>query len=371
MRVAFLSTFYPFRGGIAQFNALLYKTVEEQGHEVKAFTFTCQYPSVLFPGKTQYVTESDNAIPVESEAVLNTVNPFSYQTTVNKIAAWKPDVLILRYWMSFFAPSLGHVANRLKRKGVKVICIVDNALPHESRFFDKPLSKLFLKQCSACVVMSDVVQKDLLTLHPQARYQYLPHPLYTHFGEKVEKEKAQNELSLQAGKKTLLFFGLIRDYKGLDWLIQSMSMLDDSCQLIIAGESYGSFDKYESLIKESPAASRIKVFNEYIADKRVPIFFSASDLLILPYKSATQSGVISVAYHFDLPILATDVGGLRHSLEPNGTGLICAPSPKNLAEQIKHFFELGSEPFVEAIKKEKERLTWAKFAEGLLKLSFF
>lgn len=368
MRVAFLSTFYPFRGGIAQFNALLYKAVERQGHEVKAFTFTCQYPSFLFPGKTQYLTDADEAIPIDSEAVLNTANPFSYQTAVNKIACWKPDVLILRYWMTYFAPSLGHVANRLRKKGVKVICIVDNALPHESRFFDKPLSTLFLRQCSAYVVMSDVVKDDLLRLNPKAYYRHLPHPLYDHFGEKVKQSTARESLSLPTEKKTLLFFGLIRDYKGLDWLIRAMSLLDDSYQLLIAGECYGSFDKYDELIKASPAHSRIRVYNEYIDDKRVPAFFSAADLLILPYKSATQSGVISIAYHFDLPVLATDVGGLRASLEPNGTGLICHPSVESIASGIREFFDQGSKGFVAAISKEKERLSWERFAGDILSL---
>ncbi len=365
MRIAYLSTFYPFRGGIAQFNALLYQALEKQGHEVKAFTFTCQYPGFLFPGKTQYVTEKDHAIPIDSEAVLNTINPFSYESTARKIEDWRPDVLIMKYWMSFFAPSLGHVAKKLKNKGVKVVCVIDNAIPHEPKFFDKPLTRLFFNQCSRFVVMSEAVKRDLLQLKPDADFILKPHPLYNHFGEKLDHAEACRLLGLDTNKKTLLFFGLIRDYKGLDLLIQAMSLLDNSYQLVIAGESYGSFDKYEAQIKTSPAVERIKVFNEYIDDTRVPEFFSAADVLVLPYKSATQSGVIPVAYHFEVPIVATDVGGLRETIEPARTGLVCTPDVESIATQINQLFEMGKTRFVEAIDKEKSNLSWDGFAESL------
>ncbi|MDL2224579.1 glycosyltransferase, partial [Bacteroidales bacterium OttesenSCG-928-M06] len=266
MRIAYLSTFYPFRGGIAQFNALLYKTLESQGHEIKAYTFSCQYPTVLFPGKSQYVTEKDNAIHIESIPVLNTANPFSYEATVREILKWSPDVLIMKYWMSFFAPSLGHVANRLRKKGVKVIVVVDNALPHEPRFFDKPFAKLFFNQVDGFIVMSDAVKNDLLTLKPNANYLQIPHPLYDHFGEKISLKEARGKLGIDEDKKTLLFFGLIRDYKGLDILIDAMDLLDDSYQLIIAGESYGSFEKYQKQIDNSSAKTRIRIINRYIDD---------------------------------------------------------------------------------------------------------
>lgn len=365
MRIAFLSTFYPFRGGIAQFNALLYKSMEEQKQEVKAYTFTCQYPSVLFPGKTQYVTESDKAIPIDSKAILNTVNPFSYEKTARKILKWKPDVLVIKYWMSFFAPSLGHVAKRLKNKGVKIICIIDNAIPHETRFFDKPLARLFFRQCTHFIVMSDVVRNDLHQLYPEAHSLLLPHPLYNHFGEKQDRKTACETLNLHPDKKTLLFFGLIRDYKGLDLLIDAMASTDESYQLIIAGESYGDFGKYRQIIDVSPAKNRIQVRNRYIADEEVPILFSAADALILPYKSATQSGVIPIAYHFEVPVLATDVGGLKETIEQAGTGLICQPTAASLAEGIQKIFQSDRTVFVANIQKEKKALSWENFAETL------
>ncbi|MDR0864320.1 MAG: glycosyltransferase [Candidatus Symbiothrix sp.] len=366
MRIAYLSTFYPFRGGIAQFNALLYQALEKQGHTVKAYTFTCQYPSVLFPGKTQYVTEKDRAIPIDSEAVLNTVNPFSYETAARKILKWQPDVLVMKYWMSFFSPALAHVANRLKKKGVKVVCIIDNAIPHEPRFFDKTLARLLFNQCTHFIVMSEVVKKDLLSLKPDAKYLLKPHPLYDHFGEKITSAEARKTLNLDVHKKTLLFFGLIRDYKGLDWLMDAMAELDDSYQLLIAGESYGSFEKYQKQIDQSPAKERMNVLNQYIDDKEVPVLFSAADVLVLPYKSATQSGVIPIAYHFEVPVVATDVGGLKETIEEAGTGIICQPEVASLVRGIEELFAVGQEKFIARIQKEKKTLSWEVFAQALV-----
>ncbi len=366
MKIACLSTFYPFRGGIAQFNALLYQTLEEQGHEMNAYTFTCQYPKILFPGKTQYVTKEDHAIIVDSKAVLNTVNPFSYESAARKILDWDPDVLVMKYWMSFFAPSLGHVAKKLRKKGKKVVCIIDNAIPHEPKFFDKPLTRLFFNQCTHFIVMSDAVRKDLLQLKPDANYILKPHPLYNHFGDKLARIDACKQLNLDENKKILLFFGLIRDYKGLDLLIDAMSALDESYQLVIAGECYGSFEKYEEQIKKSVAKERIKAMNHYIDDGLVPVLFSAADILVLPYKSATQSGVIPVAYHFELPVLGTDVGGLRETLEPPGTGVVCEPNPESIAQGIVSMFETGISKFIGNIREEKKNLSWEKFCDEMI-----
>jgi len=366
MKIAFLSTFYPFRGGIAQFNALLYKALKKQGHDAKAFTFTCQYPNFLFPGKTQYVTEKDRAIQIESEAVLSSVNPFSYGTTVRKILKWEPDVLILRYWMSFLAPSLGYVARKLRKKGVPIICIVDNALPHEPRFFDKPFARYLFRNIDGFIAMSEIVRKDILSLKPDATICFQPHPLYNHFGEKIESNEAKKQLGLDEKKKTLLFFGLIRDYKGLELLIDAFSLLDDqSYQLLIAGEAYGSFDKYQEQIEASKAKERIKVINRYIDDNEVPLLFSAADLLVLPYRSATQSGVVPVAYHFEVPCIVTDVGGLKETVEAPGTGIVCSVDSQNIVNAIREAEKNGKEYYVSNIRKEKAKLSWENFAQAL------
>jgi len=368
MKIAYLSTFYPFRGGIAQFNANLYRELQK-GNEVIPFTFQRQYPGFLFPGKTQYVTADDRAVPVDSIPVLDTANPLSYWQSAKRIAEMEPEVLIMKYWMTYFAPSLGTVAKRLKKKGCKVISILDNVIPHEQRFFDKPLTTWFLKQNSGLVVMSDSVRDDLLSLQPDARLILQAHPLYDHFGEKIDRRDAHEQLELDEGKKTLLFFGLIRDYKGLDLLIAAMLLLDESYQLIIAGESYGDFGKYRQAIESSPARSRIKALNRYIADDEVSQLFSAADLLVTPYRSATQSGVIPIAYHFDLPVLATDVGGLKESIERAGTGLVCHPTPESLAEGIQKFFQSEKEMFITNIRKEKKELSWETFAGALMEFA--
>jgi len=364
MKIAFLSAFYPFRGGISQFNANLYRELLKE-HEVFPFTFKRQYPEILFPGKTQFVTTDDNAIPVSSIPVLDTANPLSYWTSAHQIMKTNPDVLVLRYWMTYFAPSLGIVGNYFKRRGFPVVSILDNVIPHERHFFDKPLTSWFLKQNSGFLVMSKSVRDELLALQPDARYILQEHPLYNHFGKKMEKQFSFEQLELDEKKKTLLFFGLIRDYKGLDLLISAMSLLDESYQLVIAGECYGDFGKYQRAIDSSPAHSRIKVYNRYIADDEVSKMFSAADLLVTPYRSATQSGVIPIAYHFDIPVLATDVGGLKESIERAGTGLVCLPTAESLAENIQKFFRLNKEVFIANIQKEKQALSWEAFASAL------
>ena len=366
MRIAYLSTFYPFRGGIAQFNADL---LEEFGrhHEVKAFTFTRQYPSFLFPGKTQYVTESDKAKKVDSQAILDTANPFSWRPAARKIAAWKPDLLVMKYWMSYLAPSLGTVARYLKRRGIPVITVLDNVIPHETKFFDKPFSRWFLRQNSGCVAMSEAVLKDMLSLTPDKPYILQPHPLYDHFGQKMDKRAAQDALGLDPQKRTLLFFGLIRDYKGLDLLIDAMPLLEEGYQLVIAGESYGSFEKYEAQIAASGCADRIKVFNRYIDDEEVPRFFSAADLCVLPYKSATQSGITAISLHFDLPVVATPVGGLAESIEKPGIGLMTSGiSAEAIADTVRAFYAAGPDTFVENIRQTKATMTWEVFAGKIL-----
>lgn len=366
MRIAYLSTFYPFRGGIAQFNADLYEELA-RNHEVKAFTFTRQYPSFLFPGKTQYVTPEDKAKVIDSEAVLDTANPFSWFSAARRIASWKPDLLIMKYWMSYLAPSLGTTARLLRRKGIPSVTILDNVIPHESRFFDKPFSRWFLRQNSGCVAMSEAVLKDLLALAPDKPCILQPHPLYDHFGEKIGKADARQRLRLDPDRKTLLFFGLIRDYKGLDLLIDAMPMLGAEYQLVIAGESYGSFERYERQIAASGCADRIRVFNRYIGDEEVPVFFSAADLCVLPYKSATQSGITAIALHFDLPLAATPVGGLAESIEKPGIGVMAdGISAEALARAVRSFCAAGPDGFTDRIRAVKSSLTWPVFSERIL-----
>ena len=367
MRIAILSCFYPYRGGISQFNACLYEELSKE-HIVKAFNFKRQYPEFLFPGKTQYVTADDEAVPIESESLLDTANPFSYFTTLDAIRKWKPDLLVVRYWMSYFAPSLGFITRHMKGR-CKVISILDNVIPHEPHFFDRPFTRYFLKGSDGCITLCDAVAKDLLDIDKSTRYTVIQHPLYSHFGAKRNRKAAEVKLGLKEGKKNILFFGLIREYKGLDILIEAFKNLGNEYQLIIAGEPYGSFDRYEKQIVESGCSDRISTFLHYVKDSEVKDFFSAADLTVLPYRSATQSGISSVSYHFEVPMIVTDVGGMKETIGNRGTGIVVAScSPEAIRNAIVHYFssERIAADCIESIRKEKERLSWSSFCKHML-----
>ena len=367
MRIAILSCFYPFRGGIAQFNVNLLGELGK-AHEVRAFNFRRQYPSFLFPGKTQYVTDEDEAVPVQSEPLLDTANPFNWPRAAAEIRRWNPDLLVMRYWMSYFGPSLGYVARHM-RPECRVVAITDNVIPHEPHFFDRPLTSYFLRGVDGCVALCGEVEADLLRIRPDVRHTVIPHPVYTHFGQKLPRAEAERRLGIPSGSRNLLFFGLIREYKGLDLLIEAFSRLDSSYRLIIAGEPYGSFEKYQRLIDACPAPSRIHLFPEYIPDSEVSTYFSAADVVVLPYRSATQSGISAVADNFEVPMIVTDVGGLRETIGERGTGIVCREgTPECIAAEIERYFGTPGlrESCVEAIRSVNERLSWNRFCRDLL-----
>jgi len=370
LKIAILSCFYPYRGGISQFNACLYNELGK-GNIVKAFNFKRQYPEFLFPGKTQYVTPDDNAVPVESVSLLDTANPFSYIRTLKAIREWGPDLVLVRYWMSWFAPSLGFITRHLG-KGIKVISILDNVVPHERRFFDTPLTKYFLSGSDGYVTLCEAVSKDLLKLRPDARLRVIPHPLYSHFGKKKERQEAEKELGIGSGSKNILFFGLIREYKGLDILLEAFGKLGDGHTLIVAGEPYGSFERYAKIIEKLPNRENVRLSLKYIKDSEVSTYFSAADVAVLPYRSATQSGISSVAYHFEVPMIVTDTGGLRETIGDRGTGIVAGEcTPQAVGEEIRKYFSNPSirEKCIENIRMEKERLSWSRFCKELLAFS--
>lgn len=367
MKIAFLSTMYPFRGGIAQFNTSLYREFEKQ-HEMYAVTFKRQYPNLLFPGETQYVTKQDSVDEVDSRQWLDSINPLNWIKTGLRMKALAPELVVMKFWMPFFAPSLGYVAAHLGKK-TKTIAILDNVIPHEKRFFDMVFIRYFLKRVNGFVVMSEQVKSDLLSIKPDARYVFMQHPLYNHFGKPISKSIAREKLKLDTNKKTLLFFGFIRDYKGLDLLIEAFGELGDEYQLIIAGESYGSFEKYTNQIESNRNVDRIHSFVRYISDTEVPDFFSAADVCVLPYKSATQSGITSIAYHFELPMLATDVGGLKEMVIDNETGkVIDEPTPDKIKSGIMNFFNQDVDQYKNNIKLKKKELSWEAFSKKILEL---
>ena len=371
MRIAYLSSFYPFRGGIPQFNASVLNELGKQ-HIVKAFNFKRQYPAFLFPGKTQLVSESDSAVPVESVSLLDTANPFTYPVTARAIADWQPDLLVMKYWMSYFAPSLGYVSRSLKKKGCKVVSILDNVIPHEPHFFDRPFTRYFLSGQSGCIAMCEEVAADLRSIRDDIPSTVLPHPLYTHFGEKMERAEAERLLGLRSGCKNILFFGLIRQYKGLDILLEAFRQLGDDYQLIVAGEPYGSFEPYQQIIDSLPGKDRIRLVPEYIPDSEVSKYFSAADVTVLPYRSATQSGISSISYHFEVPMIVTAVGGLTETVGARGTGLVAPEAtPECLLQEIRRYFASGDlrTQCIENIRREKERLSWPAFCSNLVRFA--
>lgn len=365
MKIAFLSTFYPFRGGIAQFNASLFRAFEKK-HEVKAYTFKRQYPNFLFPGETQYVTERDEVDAIPAKIVLDTINPISYLKTAKTIRKAKPDVLIMKYWMTFFAPALGTVC-KYQDKHTKRVVILDNFIPHEKRFFDKAFNNYLVKHIDGYVVMSDSVLTDLLSVVPEAKYVRLNHPLYDHFGPGVPKDLACQKLGLNPDKKYALFFGFIRDYKGLDVLLQAVPNLDPEIEIIVAGEVYGNFDKYNEIIQQLNIENKIHLFNQYISDAEVGQFFSVSDVCVLPYKSATQSGITSISYHFELPMIATDVGGLKETIFDGVTGdIVPNVDSSQLASAINTYFLEGHrEKYIAGIQDYKKSHSWEVFAQKM------
>lgn len=368
MKIAILAPFFPYRGGLSQLNTNLYKELTKKGCDVKAFNFTTLYPQFLFPGKTQFVDNQDTATDeCASVRVLSSVNLLTYRKTANAINQYNPNILIIPYWMSFLAPAFGIVVSLLN-KNIKIVALVHNAIPHEKRFFDKAFAKFFFRKCDAFIVMSDYVEHDLLELIPHAKLINNEHPLYEQFKYTVAHQEACEELSVDLTKKNILFFGLIREYKGLDLLIEAMGYLDNSYQLIIAGESYVDFSKYQALIDKSSLKDNIKVFEQYIPEDKVSIFFAASDLLVLPYRSATQSGVLAIAYQLEKPIVSTNVGAIGTMLKKAGTGIVVDEiSPQSIAKGIKLFFdENKKDTCISHIKEEKERLSWSSFTNNLL-----
>lgn len=361
MKIAFLSTFYPYRGGIAQFNGALYRALEKE-HELKAFNFSLQYPKAFFPGKTQYVDEKDEVEKIPTERVLNAMNPATYLTTVKKIKSFNPDVLIIGYWMPYMAPSLGYVAGKMQ-KHCKVISIVHNAVPHEKGVMDRSLSNYFFKRNKYCIALSEAVKKDIVDSYPKINVKVLHHPTYNHFGELIQKKEALEFLQLDSKVKYLLFFGLIRDYKGLDSLLETMPLIDKDIHLVIAGEVYGDFEKHQAIIEKHQLKDRVHLHLKYIPDSEVKYYFSITEAVVLPYKSATQSGIIAVAKYFGIPVVTTDVGGLSEFIKDLREGYVVQ---NNTPEELA----LGIEKVLSDKKKNsfetKSELTWDKFADELL-----
>ena len=361
MKIAVLSPFNPYRGGIAQFGGELVAELRKN-NEVMACNYSMLYPSLLFPGSTQYVSEEEVDVKLNQVRLLNSMNPFSYLVTAKAINEFQPAVFVSCYWMSFFAPALGLVAKSVSKE-VQKVGLIHNLIPHEPKFYDKSLTKFYLNQHDSFVVLSEEVKEDVISLKPEAEVEVLFHPVYTQFGSLPEKEMTLSKLGAPKNKKMLLFFGLIRAYKGLDQLLKAMVYLSDEYHLMIVGECYGDFDEYTDLIKVHNLESRISIVNRFIPEKEVADYFAVADLCVLPYKSATQSGVTAVAHNFGVPVLATNVGGLNESILHMQNGILVEKeNPKAIAEGINLYFNKSLKlPFRDMIINTNNQKTWEVF----------
>ena len=361
--IAFLSVFYPYRGGISQFNNELYQALKPLC-EIKAYNFKRQYPSLLFPGKTQLVDTKDPNPGIDAPALLDSINPLSFFSTAKIIRQQKPNVVLTSYWMPFFAPSLGNTIHKIK---AKKISILHNVIPHEKRKSDDILNRYYLKKNDGFIVLSDTVKNQLLHYLPNANYLQTPHPVYNHFGEKLDKNLAKNQLGINPNRKVILFFGFIRKYKGLDILIEALANIQEPYSLLIAGESYDDFNEYQKLldafnIRDEKICSHV----HYITDQDVKLYFSASDICALPYRSATQSGIAAVAKHFEVPMVVSPVGELPNEVHHLKTGFICEDiSAAAFSKGIQNVL-LNQNQYCINTQQEKVENTWQNFAQKLI-----
>lgn len=368
MKIIIFSTAYPLRGGIAHFNGLLYKTLVKQ-HDVKVITFKRQYPSLLFPGKTQ-LESGDTTEKIPTLVIADSINPLNWIKVGNIIKKEKPDLIIYKYWMPFFAPCFGTVLKIAKKNThTKAMVICDNVIPHEKRPGDIALTKWFFNSVDYFITMSKSVLNDLHKLKPNAKSILSFHPVYSNFGEIIKKDVAKKKLDINTDK-VLLFFGFIRDYKGLDTLIEAVNLIKGKLDftLIVAGEFYTDKQKYLDLIDKYELWNKIKIYSDFIPTEDVKYYFCAADVAVLPYKDATQSGIIQIANNFNKPIIATNVGGLGEVIHDGENGYLCEPNnPQAIADAIIKFYKEGKEiEFTEKIKLEKDKYSWDNFVKQIM-----
>lgn len=363
---------YPYRGGPARFNESLCKALCEKNIETQIISFTLQYPSLLFPGTSQYETSDVTPhFPFKIIRMINTISPVSWWKTARYINQHQPDAVIFRYWLPFFAPAFGTIS-RLLHSSIKIIALTDNIIPHEKRIGDKFLTRYFLSKCDGFIVMSDKVMNDLNEFVHTENKILIPHPLYENYPPALSKIEARKKLNLPVNEKILLFFGLIRSYKGLDILLQAIAnenLKSKNFYVLIAGEFYDDKDKYLQLIQQLNIQDKIILHDKYIPDEEVGLYFSAADVVVQPYKSATNSGVSMVSYFYDKPIISTNVGGLKEIVINEKTGWLCEPNAQSVSHAIQKFLNTTNiETFENNIRLFKQQFSWENFADKTIQL---
>ena len=371
MNIIIVGTAHPYRGGLAAFNERLALQFQKEGHHVEMYTFTLQYPGFLFPGKTQFTNDPAPAGLTISRKI-NSCNPFNWIKVGNQIRKKKPDMVVFAYWMSFMAPCFGTIAKQI-RKNHKTRCIglIHNMIPHEPNVLDKYLPPYFVKQMDGFTTLSHAVIKDIdqFDKHNKPK-SWAPHPIYDHYGELIDKIEARKQLGLSADGKYVLFFGFIRDYKGLDLLIDAFGDLrlqDMGVRLLVAGEFYGDPQPYLNRIRSLDISDIVILHNDYIPDNKVNLYFRACDIVAQPYKTATQSGVTQVAFHFECPMLVTNVGGLPEIVPDGKIGYVVNPDAQDIADAlVRYYKENKEEEFTVGVREEKLKYGWDRMTAAVL-----
>lgn len=373
MKIIIIGSAHPLRGGgITTFNERLAEVLIQEGHEVVIVSYKVQYPKFLFPGKSQSTNES--APPnLTIKSWIHSMNPFNWIHVGNKIKKMNPDLVLTRYWLPFFGPCLGTIHRRIKKnKHTKIISILDNIIPHEKRMGDVPLTKYFLPANDGFLTMSKDVLKDLVKFNATQKVAYTPHPMYDNYGSEVSQESARETLGLSSEYQYLLFFGFIRKYKGLDLLLQAMAdtrLQDKKVKLIVAGEYYGDKKYYEELITALKIQDRLELFTDFIPNDDVRIYFSACDVVVQPYRTATQSGISQIAYYFNKPMIVTNVGGLPEIVPDGKVGFVAEPDHQSIADHILKILNPGTlREMEENIKIERKKYEWTYFTQTIEKL---
>jgi len=370
MKIAFLGPAYPLRGGIAQFIALLAEEFIKKNHEVKIFSFKKQYPKLFFPGKKQ-IEKNEKAPDFDIQPVLTPYNPFTWIPTAKKIKQWQPDILILKYWIPFFAPAFGFVLFLLKSSKIKKIYLIDNIEFHEKWLFAKTLTKFAFSKADKLITLSKAVYKNAKEMFPNKNAILGFHPTYNCYDHnRFDKKSAKEKLGLNE-KKVILFFGFIKPYKGLDILLYAFPKILEkipNAHLLIVGETYGSSEKYYKIIKDLLLSGNIKFIERFVQTDEVEIFFKAADVLALPYKQATQSGIAQIGFDMMLGAVATPVGGLPEIVIDKKTGIVAKScSANDFAQAVLDFFKLDEKKLKENIEIENQKYSWDSFAEIILK----
>ncbi|MCE9540149.1 MAG: glycosyltransferase [Bacteroidetes bacterium] len=371
-KVIIIGPAFPLRGGIANFNEAFCRAMNTAGINTKIISFSLQYPSFLFPGKTQYDSgKGPEDLIIETK--INSINPLNWLKVAGQIKAENPDYVVFRYWLPFMGPCLGTIAKLIKRgTPIKIIAITDNLIPHEKRLGDNMFTKYFVKQCDGFIAMSQSVLDDLKKFIITDKKIVAPHPIYDIFGEKIDKSIALKHLYLNSADKHILFFGFIRKYKGLDLLLEAMAdprIVQIGLKLIVAGEYYEDESYYNQIIDKYNLGNSVILKTEYIATEEVRYYFCAADMVVQPYRTATQSGVTQIAYHFERPMLVTNVGGLPEIVPNNIVGYVTEINSKSIADSIVDFYSNNREQFfAQNTIIEKQRFLWSTFVQGVQNL---